>query len=37
MLGGYNCVAFMNLKAQKIVYLQLDLERSTDKTLFEMY
>lgn len=34
MLGGYNCVAFVNLKTQKIVYLQLDLERSTGKTFF---
>lgn len=34
MLGGYNCVAFVNLKTQKILYLQLDLGRSTDKTFF---
>lgn len=34
MLRGCYCVAFINLKTQKIVYLQLDLEGSTGETFF---
>lgn len=35
MLCGYNCIVFINLKTQKIVYLQLDLCFLLDK-IFEL-